>query len=85
MAGVPATLTLYPNPVSNYILVTLPSTINPSVFQLVDMNGKVIQLTTVGQGIPEVRIDVSTFMRGVYKLIWSDGARASYQTILIMR
>jgi hypothetical protein len=85
MAGTPVTLSLYPNPAVGYIQVTLPSTINPSQFQLVDMNGKIMQLTPVAKGVTEVRIDLSSFINGVYKLIWSDGANYSFQTILIMK
>ncbi|HTI92783.1 MAG TPA: FG-GAP-like repeat-containing protein [Puia sp.] len=84
-SGTPATLTLYPNPSSDYIIVTVPSTMNPSKFEMVDMNGRVVQTTRVPQGVPQVKIPVTNLLKGVYKLIWTNGASTSYQTILIMR
>lgn len=85
MAGTPETLTLHPNPATDHITVTLPSTMNPSQFMLVDMNGKVIKIVPVATGVSDVTIDLIRFTNGVYKLIWSDGANFSYKTILIMR
>jgi len=86
LAGVPATLTAYPNPVrTNSFLVNVPVISSPSQFQLVDMAGNVVTTVPVPQGVYQATITVTSTMRGVYKVIWRNGNQASYQTLLIMK
>jgi hypothetical protein len=86
LAGVQPTLTTYPNPVTgSFVTVNLPSVTAPSQFQVVDMWGNVVQLVPVATGTPQVKIKVSNMNRGMYKIVWSDGANVSYQTVLILK
>ena len=86
LAGVPPTLTMYPNPVTGSDLtVNLPSVTAPSQFQVVDMSGNVVQLVPVAAGTPQVKIKVMNMKRGMYKIICSDGSNVSYQTVLILK
>jgi len=86
LAGVPATLTIYPNPVTtNFFLVNVPDISSPSQFQLVDMSGNVVNVVPVPPGVYQTKIYVWSAMPGVYKVIWRNGNQATYQTILIMK
>ena len=86
LAGVPTTLTMYPNPVTgSYVTVNLPSVTAPSQLQVVDISGNVVQLMPVAAGTPQVKIKVMNMNRGIYKIIWSDGNNVSYQTVLILK
>jgi len=86
LAGVPQTLSMYPNPVTGaYITVNLPSIAAPSRFQIVDMTGNIVQQMPVAAGIPQVNIPVGNINRGVYKVIWSDGSNYSYQTVMVLK
>jgi hypothetical protein len=85
LMGTPPVLSFYPNPTGNgSITVAVPATTVPSKFQLVDMSGNIIQSIPVQQGVPQVKISIGNGMKGLYKLIWSDGVNYSYQTVLMM-
>jgi hypothetical protein len=78
-------LGLYPNPVLyGFTYVTLPDASSNSQFQVVDMEGKAMKIQLVDAGIPQVRVDMSVLLPGVYKLIWSNGSKSAYQTILVL-
>jgi hypothetical protein len=84
-AGKSTLLTLYPNPVLyGFTTVNLPDAGTASWFTLVDMNGKTLRTQLVAAGNPQVRIDFSGVLPGIYKLIWSDGTHSAYQTILVL-
>jgi len=86
LSGVPATLTLYPNPVrTNSFVVNVPVISSPSQFQLVDMAGNVVTVVPVAPGVFQATVTVTSSMRGVYKVIWRNGNQASYQTVLILK
>ena len=78
-------LGLYPNPVIyGFTYVTVPDPSTNSEFQVLDMNGKVMKVQLVDANIPQTRVEMSGLIPGVYKLIWSNGARSAYQTVLIL-
>jgi hypothetical protein len=86
LAGVPWTLTVYPNPVSGgYFTVSVPSILTPSYFQLADMSGNVIQRIQVSAGTLQQKIMTTGLQNGVYKIVWSDGNNSSFQTVLILK
>jgi hypothetical protein len=78
-------LGLYPNPVIyGFTYVTVPDAGNNSQFQVLDMEGKAMKTQLVDAGIPQVRVDMSGLLPGVYKLIWSNGSKSAYQTVLVL-
>ena len=78
-------LVLYPNPVIyGFTYVSLPDYNSSSTFQLLDMSGKVMKIQPVEAGTPQVRVDFSGVIPGVYKLIWTNGAKSAYQTVLVL-
>ena len=85
LAGAPPVLVEYPNPAVGSITVVPPNILVQSQFQVVDMMGKIIKTIPVSPNVPQVKIDLSGIMEGVYKLIWSDGNTYSFRTILIKR
>ena len=83
--GKSSILILYPNPVIyGFTYVTLPDYSSNSTFQLLDMSGKAIKTQLVEAGTPQVRVDFSGVIPGVYKLIWSNGAKSAFQTVLVL-
>jgi VCBS repeat protein/IPT/TIG domain-containing protein len=77
---------VYPNPVKyGFFLVDLPVTALPSVIRLADPLGAIRQVIPVAAGVPQVRIDVTGWLPGVYRLSWTNGVQSAYQTILILR
>ena len=78
-------LGLYPNPVIyGFTYVTVPDPASNSEFRVLDMNGKVMKVQLVDAGIPETRVDMSGLLPGLYKLLWSNGAKSAYQTVLVL-
>jgi hypothetical protein len=78
-------LGLYPNPVIyGFTYVSIPDAGNNSQFLVLDMEGKTMKIQLVDAGIPQVRVDMSGLLPGVYKLIWSDGSKSAYQTVLVL-
>jgi hypothetical protein len=83
--GKSSILVLYPNPVIyGFTYVTVPDAGNNSQFQVLDMEGKAMKTQLVDAGIPQVRVDMSGLLPGVYKLIWSNGSKSAYQTVLVL-
>jgi hypothetical protein len=78
-------LVLYPNPVIyGFTYVSIPDYNSNSTFQLLDMSGKVIKIQPVEAGTAQVRADFSGVIPGVYKLIWTNGTKSAYQTVLVL-
>jgi hypothetical protein len=78
-------LGLYPNPVIyGFTYVSLPDASNNSEFQVLNMAGKAMKTQLVDAGLPQVRVDMSGLLPGVYKLIWTNGSKSAYQTVLIL-
>ena len=78
-------LSLYPNPVIyGFTYVAVPDPGSNSQFQVLDMSGKVMKTQLVGTGTPQVRVDIPELIPGVYKLIWTNGAKTAFETILVL-
>ncbi len=85
LPGKSTLLGLYPNPVIyGFTYVTVPDPSANSEFQVLSMNGKVMKTQIIDANIPQTRVDMSGLPPGVYKLIWSNGAKSAYQTVLIL-
>ena len=83
--GKSSLLNLYPNPVKyGFTLVAVPDATNNSWFQVVDMYGRVLKTQVVNANNPQVRLDLSGVLPGVYKATWSNGTHSAYQTILVL-
>ena len=78
-------LGIYPNPVIyGFTYVTVPDPSGNSLFQVLDMAGKAMKSQPVDAGIPQIRVDMSGLMPGVYKLIWTNGSKSAWQTVLVL-
>jgi hypothetical protein len=64
--------------------VTVPDLSSNSQFQVLDMAGKVMKTEIVDAGTPQARVDMSGLLPGVYKLVWSNGSKSAYQTVLVL-
>jgi hypothetical protein len=83
--GVPEMIMVFPNPASDVTTAIVPATLNNSGFELVDMAGRIVEVIPVKAGVTQVGIDVRALSRGVYKLIWTDGATSAFRTLLVIR
>ena len=79
------TMPVYPNPVKyGFFLVDLPDISKTSQFRLTDLNGRVIQTTTVPAGVAQHRINVPGLIPGTYGLFWTNGVRTAVVIVLIL-
>jgi len=78
-------LSVYPNPVIyGFTYVAIPDAGSNSQFEVVDVSGKVMKTQLVDPGIPQARVDMSGLRPGVYKLVWTNGGKSAFQTVLIL-
>jgi Secretion system C-terminal sorting domain/IPT/TIG domain len=84
LAGPP--LSLYPNPTAGSLqTASVPgTTAQSSQFELVDFNGRILEVIPVAPNTSQVQINTSGLNKGVYKLIWTDGKHTSDKTILVL-
>jgi hypothetical protein len=83
--GKPTILGLYPNPVIyGFTYVTVPDPGSNSQFQVLDIAGRVMKTELVDAGTPQARVDMSGLIPGVYKLVWCNGSKSAYQTVLVL-
>lgn len=75
--------TVYPNPASQFTLVKHPVTNNNAHVQLVDVTGRLVRTIIAGKNAVQTKVVVQGLVPGVYKLVWSDGARTLTRTLLI--
>lgn len=79
------TMPVYPNPVKyGFFLVDLPSIKRPSIFQLTNTWGMIVQTIQVPAGVAQQRINLPELLPGTYRLSWTDGVSTAYQTILVL-
>ncbi len=74
----------YPNPAMGVLYVTVPNTTASSKLMLTDMNGRVVRTIYVAPNATTMRVNVSGLVKGVYKLVWSDGKHLANQTVLVL-
>ena len=67
-----------------HFLVDLPEATSTSTFLLTDLSGRIMKKAIVPPGQSQVRIDIPGLPRGTYQLRWTDGAKAAYQSILVL-
>jgi hypothetical protein len=85
LPGSSTILSLYPNPVIyGFTYVAVPDAGSNSEFLVVDLTGRTMTIQQVDAGTPQVRVDMSGMHPGVYKLIWTNGSKSAYNTILVL-
>jgi hypothetical protein len=78
-------LVAYPNPVIyGFTFVNIPDAGSRSQFEVLDLSGKVMKVQLVDPGVPQTRIDMSGLNPGVYKLIWTNGTKFAFQSLLVL-
>ena len=48
------------------------------------MNGNVMKTQFVAAGTLQVRVDVPDLHPGVYKVIWTNGSKSAFATIVVL-
>ncbi len=83
-----AELKLYPNPASEYVIVTLPATFSraaPVRISIVDARGQEsLRLNETAQ-TRQVRIPLAKLSSGAYRIVISNGAQTLKQAVMIAR
>ena len=59
---------MYPNPASNYVLLSIPEKLDNKIITIYDNSGKLILQTQLSNDTNESQIDISKLSRGVYIL-----------------
>jgi hypothetical protein len=75
--------TVYPNPASQFTLVKHPVTNTKAQVQLVDIAGRLVRTIIPSKNAAQTKVDVQGLVPGVYKLIWTDGAKTLTRTLLV--
>ncbi|HXD76158.1 MAG TPA: IPT/TIG domain-containing protein, partial [Puia sp.] len=85
LPGKSSMLVVYPNPVIyGFTYVNIPDIGKRSQFEVLDMSGKVMKTQVVDPGVAQTRVDMAGLNPGLYKLIWTDGTRFNFQTLLVL-
>jgi hypothetical protein len=74
---------LYPNPASGYVIWQQPAKDHITQLQIIDINGRIVKIITVGKSTVQTTIPVSGLPTGMYKLVWSDGKNKLTKSLLI--
>ncbi|GGB24958.1 hypothetical protein GCM10011511_56130 [Puia dinghuensis] len=82
--GASLMLKSYPNPAVGSLFVLVPHTTTRSKLILSAISGKVVRTVFVQPNATTVRIGLNGLIKGVYKLLWSDGVHTAHQTVLVM-
>jgi len=83
MPMVASTLSGYPNPAIGSLYVPVPPSANTSKITVTDMSGNVVRTVILPPNSGPVRVDLHGLNKGVYKIVWSNGAQSAYQTVLV--
>lgn len=83
--GTAPQVTGYPNPVTNMVTLSVPTTNATSYLLITDLAGRVVRAVVVAPNTLQVAVDVSGLNNGVYKVGWNDGKRKSVSTILVFK
>jgi hypothetical protein len=79
------TLSVYPNPASDFINVELPSSAPQGVISIYDVKGQRIHSQAIEESAASQRINVSSFPAGIYLIVASDqNTVIGQQKILVM-
>ena len=62
---------IFPNPSSDFVTISLPETRDPAEYQLIDMQGRVLERGSTTEG--QLELDLSHYASGVYFLKVSTG------------
>jgi hypothetical protein len=85
VSGATPTLTGFPNPAVGRLYVPLTPAPQTSTITVSDMDGRVMMTVIVPPNSGSSQLDLSHLLKGVYKVVWSDGTKSRYQTILVWR
>jgi hypothetical protein len=78
------TLNLYPNPGRSVVFVNLGSEATvEGRFEIIDMNGRVVQNQLVPEGIQIHQIDIGLLDRGLYLVNWYEGEQLRARAKLV--
>lgn len=81
--GATPTLSGFPNPAVGSLVVPVPQSTNTAKITVTDMSGNVVRTIIVPPNAGPVRVDLHGLNKGVYKIVWSNGANSAYQTVLV--
>jgi hypothetical protein len=81
--GASPTLSGFPNPAPGSMYVPVPQSATTSKITVSDMSGNVVRTIIVPPNAGSVRVDLHGLNKGVYKIVWSNGANSAYQTVLV--
>ncbi len=78
------TISMYPNPARDYIIINHLHAGNNDQVQLVNLHGTIILRKQLAAGSFQTRIDVSSLPKGVYEMVWTNGKNLVANKLVIM-
>ncbi|MEP7319847.1 MAG: T9SS type A sorting domain-containing protein, partial [Panacibacter sp.] len=72
---IPVSINVYPNPVTNSLVMMHPKTTTGATIQIISLDGKMVSVTTIQQDAVQTSIDVSKLTKGNYIAVFTNGAQ----------
>ncbi len=84
LAAILPALGIYPNPASDFVMVSLPeTTTHVSTLQLTDPAGRMVKIYILPAGVQQARLSLAALPRGMYKMVYRDAGKTAVSTLLI--
>ncbi|MEP7277936.1 MAG: T9SS type A sorting domain-containing protein [Bacteroidota bacterium] len=78
-----ASLSLYPNPASSYIVINHPFAGNNEQIRLISLQGNLVLQQKINPSSFQTRIILSGLRKGLYELVWTNGKETSTNKLMI--
>ena len=76
-------ISLYPNPAKNYIVVNHPYAGNNEQVQIMNLQGNVLVQKKITTASFQTRIDLPELPKGVYAMVWTNGKATTGNSLVI--
>ena len=83
-ASTTTTISVYPNPAKNYIVINHPFAGNNEQLHLANLNGNIVYTRQIAAGSLQTRIDLPTLAAGTYELVWTNGSTQTVNKLVIL-
>jgi hypothetical protein len=80
---IPTKISVFPNPVTNNLVLSHPKALDGAVIRIVSLNGTAVALYNVQKDAVQTSVDVSKLAKGSYIVVYRNGQQQ--QTIKIIK
>ena len=83
LADATGTISLYPNPAKNFIIINHPFAGNNEQLQIINLQGMVLLQKKITAASFQTRIDLPGLPNGMYELVWTNGKNVTGNRLVI--